>query len=94
MKGEAIYKVPDGKLVRLSLELESDKISSVKIHGDFFMHPEDGIEAIEKALEGAQMGKELEAVIAQAIEANSIEMFGLNTKALAQAIKIAGENAK
>ena len=94
MKGSAIYKVPDGKLVRVALEIEGDKISSLKITGDFFMHPEDGIEAIEKALIGKKVGENLAKAIGVAVKANSIEMFGVDGKAIAEAIKIAAEGAK
>ena len=35
-----IYKVPDGKMVRLEMDYD-DKIIRISISGDFFMHPED-----------------------------------------------------
>ncbi|MAG22177.1 MAG: hypothetical protein CL943_02635 [Candidatus Diapherotrites archaeon] len=94
MKGKSIYKVPDGKLLKVSLETDGDKIKSIMITGDFFMHPETGIELIESKLKGQNIGDEIVGVIDKAVEANSIEMFGLDSKALLEAIKMAKEAAK
>ena len=52
MKGSSVFKIPEGKLVKVFLEFENEKIVGVKIFGDFFLYPETGIEEIEKALKG------------------------------------------
>lgn len=52
------YKVPGGKLLRIKMTVEDDKISSILIMGDFFLHPEDTIVAIEKSLIGVNLGRE------------------------------------
>jgi lipoate-protein ligase A len=49
---ESTYKVPDGKLLKVKLQVVSDNIAEVKILGDFFLHPEDTILKIEEALIG------------------------------------------
>jgi lipoate---protein ligase len=53
----ADYKVPGGKLLRVRLALDESHeppvIHSVKLTGDFFMHPEDAIEELERRLVGA-----------------------------------------
>ena len=50
----ADYKVPGGKLLRVTLELDEGtdpaKIASISLNGDFFMHPEDAIEELESRL--------------------------------------------
>ncbi len=46
----ADYKVVGGKLLRVRLQVEEDVISSIKITGDFFMHPEAAIETLERML--------------------------------------------
>ena len=94
LKGNAIYKVPDGKLLRLSLELSSGKISAIQIRGDFFMHPEEGVEKIEQALVGTAVDKEIVKAVDKAVAENSIEMFGLDSKAVFEAVKMAAGNAK
>lgn len=43
-------KIPRGKLVCIDAECEDGRILSVKITGDFFLHPEERIEKLERAL--------------------------------------------
>lgn len=52
MIGSASEKIAGGKLVRVSVDY-GERISSVRITGDFFMHPEEAIAGIEKALIGS-----------------------------------------
>ena len=40
------------------MEMAGDKISRISISGDFFMYPEEAIEALERALEGVEIRKE------------------------------------
>ena len=94
MRGSSIYKVPDGKLLRLSLELKAKKISAVQLRGDFFMHPEEGIEKIEQALLGLAVDKGIVSAVDKAVGENSIEMFGLDSAAIFEAVKMAAGNAK
>ncbi len=49
---KALYKVPNGKLLKIFLEENAGKISAIKITGDFFAHPEEVIEKLEKWLVG------------------------------------------
>ncbi len=51
------YKVPGGKLLRIKAEIQDGKIDKVMILGDFFVHPEDAIEEIEKSLYGCPLNK-------------------------------------
>ena len=55
----ADYKVPGGKLLRVSLsaDLVTDppRITQVTLTGDFFMHPEEAIEELESVLVGAPL---------------------------------------
>jgi len=93
MIGKSIYKVPDGKLVKISLEFEGNKINSVKITGDFFLHPEEGLELIEKNLVGVELTEsELVEKINEAAKVNDLELFGLNSEGVAKAILMAKEN--
>jgi len=60
----ADYKAPGGKLLRVRLTVEGGIITSIAVMGDFFMHPEEAIEDLERALTGIPY--EVEAVHAQA----------------------------
>jgi len=51
---EAELKVIGGKLIRISFLLEDNKISNMKITGDFFLYPEEGIEELERRLNGIE----------------------------------------
>ncbi len=45
-------KVPNGKMVSVEVETDAGITTSVKVTGDFFLHPEDTIGAVEKTLTG------------------------------------------
>lgn len=66
-------------MAKVRLIIEDGVIKDVKITGDFFAHPEDGIEIIEKEL----IGKELYSA-RQAIESASggIALVGLHVEDL------------
>jgi lipoate-protein ligase A len=54
MKGKSVKKVPGGKLIRVDVEY-GEIIEQVKITGDFFLHPEDCLTAIEESLKGSRL---------------------------------------
>ena len=85
-----IYKVPDGKMVRIEMDY-TDKIEKISISGDFFMHPEDTIEKIEKALVGIELEEEkIFDAIVKVAEDKKIEFFGVDASSLTRAILICG----
>lgn len=84
---KAIYKVPNGKLLKIFLEDAGGKIVSIKITGDFFMHPEENIEKMEKVLAGAQLDeKNLNEKINAFLNLNPTTFFGLDTESLVKTI--------
>ncbi len=50
MHGE--YKVPGGKLVVVDLAVRDGRLADVRLSGDFFLEPDDALEAIDAALTG------------------------------------------
>lgn len=52
---KALYKVPNGKLLKIFLEEKEGKISDIKITGDFFTYPEERIERLEQELKGTSL---------------------------------------
>jgi lipoate-protein ligase A len=46
------YKVPGGKLVVVDLGIAADRLANVRLSGDFFLEPDDALEAIDAALTG------------------------------------------
>ena len=53
MKAE--YKIPGGKLLACTVETENNVITELKISGDFFMHPEETIGNLERAILGSKV---------------------------------------
>lgn len=48
--GKSEMKVPGGKLIRVECTIEKGALTRTVITGDFFVHPEDGIQALEEEL--------------------------------------------
>lgn len=61
-QGKAIRKVPGGKLIRIDI-LYADRIQTVKITGDFFLHPEDTLPEIEHILSSAELPLQKEILV-------------------------------
>lgn len=83
---EIDYKVPNGKLLRLELAMDEDIISSIKISGDFFVHPEKAIMEIEGLLTGKRVD-EVENVVNAFIAKNNIELIGFEASDLVKALR-------
>jgi len=50
-------KVKGGKLVKVTVRSEGGRISEVMITGDFFAHPEEGLEQVERELRGTTVSE-------------------------------------
>lgn len=81
------YKIPGGKLVRIELDVKEQKIDSIKITGDFFLHPERALEQIELQLVGTPLGKKkLEDKLNAVLEQFNAQLLGVNKAQLAECI--------
>lgn len=91
--GKAIYKVKGGKMIKIQLTLENKKIiRDLRITGDFFLHPEETIEDIEKALRGCSLSKEeLVRIIKETLTSKRAVLLGASPEDLARCIIMAGE---
>lgn len=85
MKGKSILKVPNGKLLKIFLEYEKDKITKIKITGDFFIHPEETIDELEKELTGLNF-QSVNKTIDEFFENKKPTVFGITTDSLKEAI--------
>jgi len=89
MNSKSVYKIPKGKLVKISLEYDesNNTISNVKITGDFFAYPEESIEILENSLKNTELKKEkLLKKIDSIINSNNIEFIGLDAEGLSEGI--------
>ena len=89
MQSKSVYKVPDGKLLKIFLDYneENNTIIKIDITGDFFAYPEETIEVIENKLKDTVIEKNcLLEKINSIINDNNIELIGLDAKGLTQGI--------
>jgi hypothetical protein len=89
MWSKSIYKVPNGKLLKIFLEYSTEKklINKISITGDFFAHPEESIDLMEAELKNTILAKEiLLEKVSSIIKKYGIEFIGLNAEGLTQGI--------
>ena len=89
MQSHSIYKVPQGKLLKISLEYDKKKnvITNIRITGDFFAYPEEAIELLEKKLQNTVLDQVvLLDTISSLIAKNHIQFIGVNAEGLTQGI--------
>jgi lipoate---protein ligase len=83
-----VYKTK--KLIKILLEYQEDEdnnriINSVRITGDFFLYPEEGLDDLEMQLKGTPLQKdELKRRINKCL--NISEAFGFDSESLSNAI--------
>jgi lipoate-protein ligase A len=98
VRGE--YKVPGGKLVAVDVETHSgssgDVIASAAVSGDFFLEPDDALDAINAALTGLSRHSAADA-LAAAVQAGlppGTLMYGIAPEAVAVAVLRAADGAQ
>jgi lipoate-protein ligase A len=83
------FKTPGGKLVRVDFDLDNGRLCNVVVSGDFFLYPEEVIDDIRAALEGASADlteTDFAITVAAAIPAGT-EWLGSSPAALATAVR-------
>src|SRR3989338_2769845 len=81
-------KVPQGKLIKVTVVF-SETIDEIRINGDFFLHPESVIEAIEQILTGVPVPitkPEIQTRIDRVLKANKAELVGVTSADLSGVI--------
>lgn len=89
MIGTSALKVPGGKLVRATVDY-GHCINSVKITGDFFMHPEESLPAVERSLWGIDTNLSVDQMaekVRDAVLSNSVVLIGVTEYAIARVVK-------
>ena len=89
MKSKSVYKIPNGKLLKISLiyNKKDNTVDQISIMGDFFAYPEEDIELIEDELKNTFLDKScLLEKIKLVIKENNIEFIGLDAEGLTQGI--------
>jgi len=89
-------KTPGGKLIAVDFTVDGDALRNVQVHGDFFLYPEDALEDLSGALEGApaSLGEaDLAARVASRLRPGA-ELIGSSPEALALAVRRALASAE
>ncbi|MCK1822945.1 lipoate--protein ligase family protein [Streptomyces sp. XM83C] len=87
MHGE--YKIPGGKLVVVDADVEDGVLRGVRVAGDFFLEPDEALDAVNGALEGAPAdadAADLAARIDAALPAGTV-MYGLTSEGIGVAVR-------
>ncbi|MDY6769512.1 MAG: biotin--protein ligase [Candidatus Nanohaloarchaea archaeon] len=88
MDGRAELKVESGKLLRADVSY-GDRIEHVSLHGDFFVYPEEGLDTVEDALDGADAAadeQELADRVRQAVDADT-RLVGFDAADVARVVR-------
>jgi lipoate-protein ligase A len=89
MRSQSVYKVPQGKLLKISVEYnkKNNVIKDIWITGDFFAYPEESIELMEKKLRNTVLEQEklLEKIRSIIIEYH-IQFVGVDAEGLTKGI--------
>jgi lipoate---protein ligase len=88
MKSQSIYKVPQGKLLKISLESDNKQhIKDISISGDFFAYPEESIQKLEEVLKKSPLEKnQLFTIISHFISSNEVQFIGIDAESLTEGI--------
>jgi len=89
MKIKSIYKVPDGKLLKINADIDetNDTIKDININGDFFAYPEESITELEKMLRQKNFKRnDLIKIITTFIETKKVQFIGIDAESLTEAI--------
>ena len=73
------YKAGGGKLLRVRMTVTEDNppfIQTLRITGDFFMHPEEAIEDLEQLLTGAPLDETALRECVQTFFAGDVQVVG------------------
>ena len=86
---QAKQKVKEGKVLKVELDCD-ELIRNVRISGDFFLHPEDILEEIEKSIIGLERNADLETIISniqRTLSSRDVQMIGISPESIARLVK-------
>lgn len=82
-------KVKEGKVVKVEIEC-NELIRNIRITGDFFIHPEDILDEIEKSIIGLERSASIETItsnIRNRIADRDVRMIGISPESIAILIR-------
>ncbi|HTL39850.1 MAG TPA: lipoate--protein ligase family protein, partial [Pseudolysinimonas sp.] len=93
MHGE--FKVPGGKLVVVDLDVVEGRIADFRLAGDFFLEPDEALDAINAAVTGMPVESDARALAAavQAALPEGAQLLGFTPESVATATRRALQKA-
>jgi len=94
MKGE--YKVPGGKLIIVEAEERDGHLVDVIISGDFFLEPDEALDAMTRAIEGLPVTSDAGEIARRVRDSlpDDVVMLGVHPEAVATAVRRAIADAR
>lgn len=92
----AEYKVPGGKLVVVDLETNGQLITDARVAGDFFLEPDEALDAINQSLAGLSVSashSDIEQAVTAALPEGAV-LMGFDASAVATVVRRALSSAK
>ena len=79
---QIVTKVPNGKLLKINLDLQDTRIQKISLRGDFFMYPEEAITDLEDFLCGQNIDNNLSKLIEDFLVENQVQVYGFTAQDL------------
>jgi hypothetical protein len=93
--GHCLHKVPNGKLLKVTVEYTDDILKKVQIKGDFFIHPEESLDELEVTLTNKEYSRAaISDIVGDFFAKPGIVAFGITPKAVVDAILECREDTK
>ncbi len=80
-----IYKIPNGKLLRIKVGIDNSEIEKITINGDFFIHPEEAVIEIENFLSGKKIDS-IDKELTKFLKDKDIRVIGFSPADLFRAL--------
>lgn len=76
------------KLVRVNVDY-TDRINSISISGDFFIHPEEFLEEIEKTIKGTKISEisKIGSRVSDLLKSNKVETIGITPEIIEELVR-------
>jgi hypothetical protein len=72
-----VVKIPGGKLLKLTVEVENGILKSLSLRGDFFAYPEEGFDRAEASLAGIPADRFGDS-LREALAREGVELYGVS----------------
>ena len=86
MKKKVLVEDPKGKFLKIYMDFD-ETINEIVITGDFFAHPEQAIDELQKNLTGAKAESgEIKRILEDFFKEKGVRMYGISSEGLYKGI--------